>query len=143
MVFPNTSVCLAKMSSMLPLVIAIVGAASAILVSLFGALLANRNNIRLQTRKLKEEHYIVFLEALHHLASDNNQKEHINNYVLKRDKLFLIANENVIRKLFEYEENAVGKPPIQHDQYLTALITEIRKDLGIYDKNLPTLHLKK
>jgi len=40
------------------LYISIVGAVVAILVSILGALLANKNNIKLQTRKLKEEHYI-------------------------------------------------------------------------------------
>jgi hypothetical protein len=45
--------------------ISIIGASSAITVSLIGAWLANRNSIVLQTKKLKEDHYIGYIEALH------------------------------------------------------------------------------
>ncbi len=81
------------------LYISIVGAVVAILVSILGALLANKNNIKLQTRKLKEEHYISFIEALHNLAAKNGDKEAISKYVYMRDKLLLIASEDVIVKL--------------------------------------------
>ena len=82
--------------------ISILGAVTAITVSVIGAFLANRNSIVLLTRKLKEEHYVAYFEALHNLAE--NEKDVIKNYVFTRDKLFLIASENVIRKMIKYEE---------------------------------------
>ncbi len=124
------------------IIISILGAASAIIVSIIGAWLANKNSITLQTRKLKENHYVRFMEALHELAATNS-KEAIKNYVFARDKLFLIANENVIKKIIDYEEKGVAKPPKIHDKYLTELIKEIRKDLKIKDKHFPQVYLKK
>ena len=124
------------------LLISIIGASAAIAVSVIGVVFTNKNNIRLQTRKLKEEHYIKYMESLHHLSSDGN-KINVSNYVFDRDKLFLIANEKVIIKMLEYEEKAVGKANELHDEYLTALIKEIRSDLKLKDKNFPIVYLKK
>lgn len=125
------------------LFISIIGATTAIFVSLIGAWLANKNSIKLQTRKLKEEHYVQYVEALHNMATENNNKQLIKNYVFARDKLFLIANENVIKKMLLYENEAVGKENNLHDNYLTELIKEIRIDLYIKDKSFPTIYLKK
>ncbi|HEY4787379.1 MAG TPA: hypothetical protein VIH57_15075 [Bacteroidales bacterium] len=124
------------------LYISILGAISAILVSMIGAWLANRNSIVLQTRKLKEEHYVAYIEALHNLAGDNS-KEATKKYVFARDKLFLIASEEVIRKMINYEEEAVGKPCDLHDEYLTELIKAIRSDLKLKNKDFPKIYLKK
>jgi hypothetical protein len=124
------------------LYISILGAISAILVSIIGAWLANRNSIVLQTRKLKEEHYVAYIEALHNLAADNS-KESTKKYVFARDKLFLIASEEVIREMISYEEKAVGKPNDLHDDYLTELIKAIRSDLKLKNKDFPKIYLKK
>ncbi len=77
------------------LIISIIGAFSAIIVSIIGAWLANRSSLILQARKLKEEHYVAYIEAVHNLSSDNNNKKYDTEYVFARDKLFLIASENV------------------------------------------------
>ena len=93
----------------------IIGAIVAIIVSVLGAILANKNTIILQTRKLKEEHYIAYIEALHnYAASDINDKDALKNYVYMRDKLLLIANEKVIIKLLEFEDKGVGKTTDLH-----------------------------
>ena len=123
--------------------ISIIGALAAITVSVIGAYLANRNSIVLQTRKLKEEHYVAYFEALHDMAAENENKELVKKYVFARDKLFLIANEKVIKSMLLYEEDAVGKQNILHDEYLTNLVKEIRKDLKIQDKDFPKIYLKK
>lgn len=125
------------------IIISFIGATTAVTVSIFGALLANRNSIILQTRKLKEQHYVAYIEALHNLVSEVKNKELIKSYVLARDKLFLIASEEVIKRMLLYEEEAVGKDNDLHDKYLTELIKEIRKDLKIKDRNFPTIYLKK
>ena len=70
------------------LYISIIGAIVAIIVSVLGAILANKNTIILQTRKLKEEHYIAYIEALHnYAASDINDKDALkkaSNTAIKR-----------------------------------------------------------
>jgi len=127
------------------LLISLLGALSAITVSILGAWYANRNNIVLQTRKLKEDHYVSYVEALHGLASDNKNNEAIKIYVLARDKLFIIASEDVVEKILEYEKMGVGTniPIDRHDVYLTELIKFIRKDLKIKDKHFPQISFKK
>ncbi len=126
------------------LYISIFGALTAIIVSIIGAWLANRNSMILQTRKLKEKHYVPYIEALHNLvADDGTNREQIKKYVFARDKLFLIASEDVIRKMLLYEEKAVGKANDLHDTYLTELIKSIRIDLKIIDKDFPKIYLKK
>lgn len=125
------------------ILISIIGTLVAILVSIISAILANRNNIILQTRKLKEEHYIAYIEALHNLAANNNNAKAIHEYTNKRDKLLLIANEDVIIKLFQYKNNTIGKDSEKHDKYLTELYKAIRRDLKLKSKRLPIINLKK
>ena len=123
------------------LYISLLGALTAILVSVIGAWLANKNSIVLESRKLKEDHYVKYIEALHNLASDNNKVEFVNNYTFARDKMFIVAHENVINKMLDYENNI--KSLEKHDLCLTELIKEIRKDLKITDKKFPSIYLKK
>ena len=123
--------------------ISILGALSAIVVSLIGARLANRNSIILQIRKLKEDHYTAYIEAVHNLAADNDNEECMKNYVLARDKLLIIANEKVINNIFVYEKEGVGNVSDLHDKYLTDIIVAIRTDLKIKDKNFPQVCFKK
>ena len=122
--------------------ISLIGAKVAIIVSIIGAILANKNNITLQTRKLKEEHYIAYIEALHNLAS-NSDESTVKKYVFQRDKLFLIASEDVIRKMIIYENEGVNKTSEIHDKYLTELLKAIRADLKLKNNNLPTIFFKK
>lgn len=123
--------------------ISLIGAFVAVSVSIIGAYLANKNSIILQTRKLKEEHYIAYIESLHDLASNNNDETTIKKYVFMRDKLLLIASEDVIIKLMQYENIITEKHPEKHDIYLTELFKAIRKDLKLKNDKLPTLNLKK
>lgn len=126
----------------IPLLVSILSGAVAITVSIIGAWLANRNSIILQTRKLKEEHYVAFLEALHNLASDNQSTKFGKEYTYARDKLLLIASEEVINKMLLFETEVRDQNNL-HDEYLTELIKSIRKDLKLRDKNFPIIGLRK
>jgi hypothetical protein len=125
------------------LIISIVGAITAILVSFIGAFLVNQNNVILQTKKLKEEHYVAYIEAVHYLAGNNSDSIATEKYVFARNKIFIVASEEVVIKMIQYEEEAVGKQNDLHDKYLTELIKEIRKDLKIVDKDFPKIYLRK
>jgi hypothetical protein len=127
------------------LLISILGAFSAVTVSILGAWYANRNNIILQTRKLKEDHYVSYIEALHDFASENKKSDFVKKYVFARDKLFIIASEEVVGKLLLYEDKGfgAGKSSDLHDVYLTELIKSIRADLKIEDKDFPKIGFKK
>lgn len=116
---------------------------TAIIVASVGAFFANKNSNILQLRKLKEAHYVSYIEALHNLAAENKSREAIKNYTYYRDKIFIIASEEVVRNILKFEEKAVGKQNDLHDEYLTEVIKSIRKDLKIKDRNFPTICLKK
>lgn len=123
-------------------VVAIIAGLFSISVAIFGASFINVNNIKLQTRKLKEEHYVRYIESLHNLAEDNSNTEALIEYTLHRDKMFIVASEKVVQAMLAYEEKAVGKQRDIHDRYLTMLVAEIRKDLRIKDKSFPLIYLK-
>lgn len=127
----------------LEITISIIGAIVSVIIAVISSLFVNRNNIILQTRKLKEEHYINYIESLHNLASNNKDSKAVKNYTFYRDKLFIIPSENVVKAMLEYEEKAVGVSNPKHDVYLRNLVIEIRKDLKIKDKEYPNIYLKK
>ena len=124
-------------------IISIIGAFSAILIAVIGAIFSHKHNNDLQILKLKEEHYVSYIESLHNLATNNNDKKKVAEYTYFRDKLLIIGSEKVVKAILLYEEKAVGKANELHDKYLTDLIKEIRKDLKMKDKNFPTIYLKK
>ena len=101
--------------------ISLVSAISAVVVSIVTAMASNRNNIILQTRKLKEDHYVSFIEALHDFAAANTNNEAVKKFTFARDKLLIIACEDVVVKLLLYEEATLGKSNELHDAYLTEL----------------------
>ncbi len=125
------------------IVVAVIAGMFSVCVAIFGAVLVNINNTKMQTRKLKEEHYVNYLEAIHNLAEDNKSSQALKAYTLHSDKMFIIASEGIVNAMLKYEDIAVGKSSNEHDQYLTQLIIEIRKDLKIKDKNYPQIYLKK
>ena len=122
------------------LIISLMGATVAILVSFLGAYFANRNSIILQTRKLKEDHYIAYVEALHNFATDNSNQEYHKKYTFYRDKLLLIASKKVIIALLNFEINMHNDT---NNKYMSLLIKAIRSDLKLSNYKLPILSLIK
>ncbi len=125
------------------IIISVLGAISAIIVAIIGAILSNKNSNMLQLRRLKEEHYISYIESLHNLAANNSSRDAISKYTYHRDKLLIVGSEDVVKNILEYENKAVGKESSLHDKYLTNIIKAIRKDLKIKDKSYPQIYLKK
>ncbi len=124
------------------LFISLLGAVVAISVAILGAILTNRNNIRLQKSKLKEEHYIAYISALHSVATDGNNEDFKNEFTRSRDELMLIANVDVINKLLEYEKS-LNEGPVAQSKAYTNLIKAFRKDLELKNDDLPLLGLIK
>lgn len=123
--------------------VAISGAVISIIIAVISAILSRHNDIALQTRKLKEEHYINFIESLHSLMSLNNNSKNIEEYTKYRDKLFIVASEEVVSAILDYENIAVGKTNELHDEYLTKVVKAIRKDLRIRDRRFPVIGFKR
>ena len=125
------------------LFISLLGAVVAISVAILGAILTNRNNIRLQKSKLKEEHYIAYISALHCVATDAQNEDFKNEFTRSRDELMLIANVDVINKLLEYERTLQNEGPGPQSEAYTNLIKAFRKDLKLKNNDLPLLSLLK
>ena len=125
------------------IIISVLGAISAVIVAVTGAILSNKNSNMLQLRKLKEEHYISYIESLHNLAANNSSRDAISKYTYHRDKLLIVGSEEVVRSILKYENEAVGKETNLHDELLTDIVKAIRRDLKIKDKNYPQIYLKK
>ena len=125
------------------IIISVLGAISAVIVAVTGAILSNKNSNMLQLRKLKEEHYISYIESLHNLAANNSSRDAISKYTYHRDKLLIVGSEEVVRSILKYENEAVGKETNLHDEFLTDIVKAIRRDLKIKDKNYPQIYLKK
>ncbi len=125
------------------IIISVLGAISAVIVAVIGAILSNKNSNMLQLRKLKEEHYISYIESLHNLAANNSSREAISKYTYHRDKLLIVGSEEVVKSILQYENEAVGKETDFHDEFLTNIVKAIRQDLKIKDKNFPQIYLKK
>lgn len=123
------------------LIIPLIGAIVAIIVSIIGAYLANRNSIVLQTRKLKESHYINYITALHYYtASNGTDKVAAAKYTETRNVIFAIASTEVSVNIIEFEKHSFGSSdPEKFNSYLTELIKSIRKDLKLKNKNMPTI----
>ena len=125
------------------IIISVLGAISAVIVAVIGAILSNKNSNMLQLRKLKEEHYISYIESLHNLAANNSSRDAISKYTYHRDKLLIVGSEEVVKSILQYENEAVGKETDFHDEFLTNIVKAIRQDLKIEDKNFPQIYLKK
>ena len=125
------------------IIISVLGAISAVIVAVIGAILSNKNSNMLQLRKLKEEHYISYIESLHNLAANNSSRDAISKYTYHRDKLLIVGSEEVVKSILQYENEAVGKETDFHDEFLTNIVKVIRQDLKIKDKNFPQIYLKK
>ena len=124
------------------ILISIFGAVVAIIVAVIGAILSNKNSNLLQLRKLKEQHYICYIESLHNFAATGSSEDAVK-FVYSRDKLFIVASEEVVRRILEFEEKGVGQESEIHDKYLTEVIKAIRMDLKLKDENFPTISFKK
>ena len=125
------------------IIISVLGAISAVIVAVTGAILSNKNSNMLQLRKLKVEHYISYIESFHNIAANNSSRDAISKYTYHRDKLLIVGSEEVVRSILKYENEAVGKETNLHDEFLTDIVKAIRRDLKIKDKNYPQIYLKK
>ena len=125
------------------IIISVLGAISAVIVAVIGAILSKKNSNMFQLRKLKEEHYISYIESLHNLAANNSSRDAISKYTYHRDKLLIVGSEEVVKSILQYENEAVGKETDFHDEFLTNILKAIRQDLKIKDKNFPQIYLKK
>lgn len=122
------------------LIISIIGAVVAILLSILGSYYSIKNNIKLQKRKLKEDYYTSYIKALHNWASDNNSVKFKTEYTFYRDSLLIIADQDVINAILVYEEKRASKDT---NEYFKILIKAMRSDLKLPSEKIKDISLIK
>ena len=125
------------------ILIAIIAGFFSVLVAILGSVFIGSNNTKIQNRKLKEENYVKYIESLHNYVDNPDSLKAAEEYTLYRSKMFITANEKVVKAMLKYESvsNSMLKDE-KHDEYLTAFVKSIRQDLGIKDKAYPQIQFR-
>ena len=110
--------------------------------SVIAFILTKHHEIKSEWKKEKLNHYKVLLSALSDLAVDGTNKDKANEkFSLAVNTIALVAPQTVVTTLMEYhdyvkfsnkERTAEG-----HDKLLNKLLLEIRKDIGLSQRDNP------
>ena len=110
----------------------------------------------MEERRLKENFYIKFIKSLSLVALDNSDASALDKLSDGFNNLLIIANQKTIEVLMEFHnfikvggDTNIPRDSVEwstrHDELLTKLVKEIRKDLlgkkSVIDKNFPLIHL--
>jgi hypothetical protein len=129
--------------------IALIGTATAVITVAITNYYSKKNQLQLEERKLKEEYYLSFLEALSKSAilKTNNIRD---NFSDAQNRLLLIASPLVVEKLMIFHKyimpsNIHLHPQLErHDELLRDLLLAMRADLfqnKKVNKNYPEIYL--
>lgn len=130
------------------LIIAIIGTISTILAIIFTNFFNRRNELIFKERKLKEDYYIKYIEAVSELAIKNSSEDAQYIFADAQNQLLLVASPNVVSKLMLLDNYI--KPSNDNFTYegqniiLTELIKAMRYDLyqsKKVNRLFPIIHL--
>lgn len=131
------------------IIIAIIGTVTAIITVCLTNFFSKRNEVKFLERKLKEKYYFEYINCLS-VNANYNDKESTFKENEAFNKLVLIANINVLNKLYklqdirikEIKNGNVNDYNKKFEKLFQELIIEIRKDLyGKKEKNFPNIYL--
>ena len=132
------------------ILIALIGTASAVITVAITNYFAKKNQAKLEERKLKEEYYLAFIEALSSSAIFEPTDEVKDKISDAQNRLLLIASPLVVEKLMIFHDYVMPSnrhlhPKLEkHDDLLRELIMAMRFDLFQNYKintNYPAIHL--
>jgi hypothetical protein len=122
----------------------------AVIIAIISAALsyyfAKKQQILADERRLKENAYLDFIDALNHNVMDENTEEARERLAIARNKLLLIADSQVVIDLCKFTDyiacDRTGeRQQNEHNRLLTEMLKSMRKDLykkkGINDKYPP------
>ncbi len=119
------------------LIIALGAVAAAVLAYLF----TKQREREAELRKEKLEHYKAFVLSLTGIIVGESSPEGQKAFAKAFNNLLLFAPQPAIDALHEFREEITGsntaRSKERHDQLLSALFFEIRKDLGVHPKDVP------
>jgi len=124
----------------------IIVAVIAALASLAGAILSfwfsQRRERAGDWRKVKFEHYREFMTALSGITGSDATPDGHRRFALASNTVQLVASKQVIEALHSFRDEISASNPRRsgdkHDVLLSALIREIRADLGLSQKSNPS-----
>lgn len=128
--------------------IALIGTCTAVITIALTNYYAKRNQLKFEERKLKEQYYTTFIEAVSNSVVSNHSEQTRDALADAQNKLLLVGSPEVVKDLMVFHDYV--KPPAtnftveKHDELLTALLKSMRKDLFSNkdsNKNYPTIHL--
>ena len=122
----------------------------AVIIAIISAALsyyfAKKQQILAEERRLKENAYLDFIDAMNHNVMDDNIEEARERLAIARNKLLLIADSQVVIDLCKFTDyiacDRIGeRQQNEHNRLLTEMLKSMRKDLykkkGINDKYPP------
>ena len=119
-------------------IIATIGIAGSIIAASLSYLFTKKHKLEVEERRLKEEFYIKYMEALNDAANGKGKSNSSYLYAKAYNNLLLVASDDVVKLLVEYygwttNGNGIDKSTDQwgkkHDEILTKLLNEMRRDL--------------
>jgi hypothetical protein len=124
-------------------VIAIISAVASVVGAAVSFLFSMRKEREADWRKIKFEHYREFMDALSSIVGMDATPEGHRRFAQACNTVQLIASKQVIKRLHNFRDeisisNAKNRSQEKHDELLSALIRDIRADLGISPISNPT-----
>ena len=142
--------------SLQSIVIASIGLFASVITASLSYYFTKRHQLKMEERRLKENFYIKFIKSLSLVALDNSDASALDKLSDGFNNLLIIANQKTIEVLMEFHnfikvggDTNIPRDSVEwstrHDELLTKLVKEIRKDLlgkkSVIDKNFPLIHL--
>jgi hypothetical protein len=127
--------------------VAMISAAAAIAVAALSYSFNKQRERESEWRKLKLDHYKEYVSALSGVVGQRSTADSQARYSDAVNLMTLVAPPSVLRALYEFQDEIrhsnPNKSPARHDSTLTALLSEIRRDVhpGVPDDTGITFRL--
>lgn len=131
------------------LLISVLGIVSAVITVSLTNYYSKKSQLKFEERKLKEDHYINFINALSKIVISKNNEKDKDILADCQNKLLLIGSTDVVNRVMIFQKyvNSPQRhdfPPDLHDKLLTDLLKAMREDLfqsSKVNKKYTTIHL--
>jgi len=121
------------------IITAIISVLGSILVASAGYYFTKMREREAAWRSDKLNYYKAFIRSVNGVLEGQNTKEGREEFSKACDDLLLFAPQNVLEAMFKYLDStktgATEEQSNKHDELLSKLMLEIRKDLGISPKD--------
>ncbi len=113
--------------------VAIISAATAIAVAALTYIFAKRRERESDWRRLKLDHYKEFVAALSGVVGERSTPANQGRYADAVNAMTLVAPPSALRALYAFQDEVRFSNPTKsaqgHDEKLSALLREIRRDI--------------